>query len=58
MKEHAATIQEPDHLSTKSFAQATIGQTCKLMPRHMSRSVINANDLVTSLDNHQSILSL
>ena len=55
MKEHVATTQEPDHLSTKLSAQATIGPICKLMPRHMSRSAINANGLVTSPDNYQNI---
>ena len=30
------------------------GQICKLMLKHTSRSATNANDLVTSPDNHQS----
>ena len=36
--------------------QDTIGQLSKLMPRHMSRSVINVNNSVMSIDNPWSIL--
>ena len=54
MKEHMAIIQEPDHSSTRSSEQDTTGQQSKLMPRHMSKFVINANDSVIFPDNHQS----
>ena len=54
MKEHVAITQEPDHLSTRLSVQVTTSQICKLMPRHMSRSAINVNGLVTSPNNHQN----
>ena len=53
--EHVATIQEPDYSSTRSSVQDTTSQLSKLMPRHMSRSAINVNDSIMSLDSHQSI---
>ena len=55
-KEHVATTQELDHLSTRSSMQDTTGQLSKLMPRHMSRSAINVNNSVMSIDNLLSIL--
>ena len=51
MKEHVATIQELDHLSTRSSVQVIIGQPFRLMLKHMSKYVINVSDSVTSLDN-------
>ena len=50
MKEHVAITQEPGHLSTRSSVWGIIGQICKLMLKHTSRSTTNANGLVTSLD--------
>ena len=57
MKEHVETIPERDHLSIRSSVQDITGQPFKLMAKHMSRSVINVNGSVTSLDNHRSTLS-
>ena len=54
MKEHVAITQAQGHSSTRSSMQDITGQTCKLMPRHMLRSAINANDLVIFPGNHQS----
>ena len=56
MKERVATILELDHSYTRSSVQDITGQPYKLMLKHMSRSVINVSDLVTSLDNRQSTL--
>ena len=56
MKEHVATIQELDHLSTRSSVQVITGQPFRLMLKHMSKYVINVSDSVTSLDSHRSIL--
>ena len=57
MKEHVATIQELDHLSTRSSVQVITGQPFKLMLKHMSKYVINVSDSVTSLDNRQNTSS-
>ena len=54
--EHVETIPELDHSSIRSSVQDTIGQPFRLMPKHMSRSVINVGDSVTSLDSCQSTL--
>ena len=51
MREHVATIQEPEHSSTKSSVQVTTGQPFKQMLRLMSRCVTNVSDSITSLDN-------
>ena len=56
MKEHVAITQEPDHSSIRSFVQDITGRPFKLMPRHMSRSVINVNDSVMSIDSPRNIL--
>ena len=56
MKEHVATIPELDHSSTRSSVQDITGQPFKLMLKHMSKSVINVSDLVTSLDSRRSTL--
>ena len=55
MKEHVEIIREPDHSSIRSSVQGTIDQLSKQMQKLMSRYVTNANDLVMSPDNHQSI---
>ena len=57
MKEHVATIPELEHSSTRSSVQDITGQPYRLMLKHMSRSVINVSDSVTSLDNRQSTLT-
>ena len=54
MKELVKIIQELDHSSTRSSVQGTIGQLFKQMRKLMSKYMTNANDLVMSLDNHQS----
>ena len=54
MKEPVEIIREPDHSSTRSSVQGTIGQLSKQMRKLMSKYVTNANDLVISPDNHQS----
>ena len=56
MKEHVETIPELDHSSIKLSVQNITGQPFRLMLKHMSRSVINVNDSVTSLDSHRSTL--
>ena len=56
MKEHVATILELDHSSTRSSVQDITSQPFRLMLKHISRSVINVNDSVTSLDSRQSTL--
>ena len=55
MKEPVEITQEPDPSSTRSSVQDITGQLSKQMRRLMSRCVTNANDLVTSQGNHQSI---
>ena len=50
MKEHVETIPELDHSSIRLSVQDITGQPFRLMLKHMSRSVINVNDSVTSLD--------
>ena len=57
MKEHVAITQEPDHSSIKSFVQGIIGRPSNLMPRRMSKSVINVNDSIMSTDSPWNILS-
>ena len=54
MKEFMEIIWEPDHSSTRSSVQGTIGQLSKQMRKLMSKYMTNANDLVMSIDNHQS----
>ena len=54
MKEPVEIIREQDRSSTRSSVQGTIGQLSKWMQKLMSRYVTNANNLVMSLDNHQS----
>ena len=56
MNEHVAITQEPDRSSTRSSVQDTTGRPSKLMPRHTSRSVINVNNSVMSIDSPQNIL--
>ena len=56
MKEHVATIPELDHSFTRSSVQDITGQPFKLMLKHMSKSVINVSDSVTSLDSRRSTL--
>ena len=56
MKEHVATISELDHSSIRSFMQDITGQPFRLMLKHISRSVINVSDSVTSLDSRRSTL--
>ena len=48
MKECVATIAKLDRLSTRSSVQDITGQPSRLMLKHMSRSVINVSDSVTS----------
>ena len=45
------TILELDHSSIRSSVQDITGQPFRRMLKHMSRSVINVSDSVTSLDN-------
>ena len=56
MMEYVVTIQEPDHSSIRSSVQDIIGQPSKLMLKHMLKSIVNANDSVTSLDSCQNTL--
>ena len=52
MKELVEIIREPDHSSTRSSVQGTIGQLSKQMRNLMSKYMTNANDSVMSPDNH------
>ena len=56
MKEHVETILKRDHSFIRSSVQDITGQPFKLMLKHMSKSVINVSDLVTSLDSRRSTL--
>ena len=56
MKERVATIPELDYSSIRSSMQGITGQPYKLILKHMSGSVINVSDSVTSLDNRRSTL--
>ena len=56
MKEHMATILELDHSSIRSSVQDITSQPFRLMLKHMSRSMINVSDSVTSLDNRRNTL--
>ena len=54
MKELVEIIWKPNHSSIRSSVQGTIGQLSKQMRKIMSKYMTNANDLVMSVDNHQS----
>ena len=56
MKEYVAITQESDHSSTRSSMQDTTSRPSKLMLRHTSRSTINVNDSVMSIDSLRNIL--
>ena len=56
MKKHVETILELDHSSIRSSVQDITGQPFRLMLKHMSRSVINVSDSITSLDSRRSTL--